>query len=196
MGAKKKTTKRPPSQKKQAAAQRPMTTGDEVELSESLPVNIDLAEGRTRQPGPPVVGIVASAGGLDAFKRFFAAMPSDSGMAIVLVPHLDPAHESLMVELLARYTTMPVVEAQNNMAVQANHVYVIPPNKYMTIHGGVLRLTGPVERRTSQTSIDLFLRSLADDQLERSICIILSGTGSHGTLGLKAIKAAGGLTMV
>jgi two-component system CheB/CheR fusion protein len=153
-------------------------------------------ESKPARSGQPVAGIGASAGGLDAFKKFFAAMPPDSGIAFVLVPHLDPAHESLMVELLARHTTMPVVEAENDMPVEANHVYIIPPNKYMTIRGGVLRLTGPVERRTSQTSIDLFLRSLADDQQERSICIILSGTGSHGALGLKAVKAAGGMAMV
>jgi two-component system CheB/CheR fusion protein len=153
-------------------------------------------ESKPERPGPPVAGIGASAGGLDAFKKFFAAMPADSGIAFVLVPHLDPTHKSLMVELLARHTTMPVVEVENDMPVEANHVYIIPPNKYMTIHDGVLRLTGPVERRPAQTSLDLFLRSLADDQQERSICIILSGTGSHGTLGLKAIKAAGGMAMV
>ena len=101
-----------------------------------------------------------------------------------------------MVELLARHTSMPVVEAAEGMAVEANRVYIIPPNKNMTIAGGVLRLTGPVERGSWQTSIDLFLRSLADDQLEKAICIILSGTGSHGTLGLKAVKAAGGMAMV
>jgi two-component system CheB/CheR fusion protein len=138
----------------------------------------------------------ASAGGLDAFKRFFAAMPADSGVAFVLVPHLDPAHESLMVELLARHTAVPVLEAKNDMPVEANRVYIVPPNKYITIHAGVLRLTGPVERRTSQTTIDRFLRTLADDQQERAICIILSGTGAHGTLGLKDVKAAGGMAMV
>jgi two-component system CheB/CheR fusion protein len=143
-----------------------------------------------------VVGIGASAGGLDAFKKFFGAMPPDSGIAFVLVPHLDPDHKSLMVDLLVRHTTMPVVEAENDMRVEANRVYIIPPNKYMTIHGGVLRLTGPVQRYSAQTSIDLFLRSLADDQQKQSICIILSGTGSHGTLGMKAVKAAGGLAMV
>jgi two-component system CheB/CheR fusion protein len=153
-------------------------------------------ESKPERPGPPVAGIGASAGGLDAFKKFFAAMPPDSGIAFVLVPHLDPAHKSLMVELLARHTTMPVVEAENDLPVEANHVYIIPPNKYMIIHGGALRLSGPVERRASQTSIDLFLRSLAEDQQERSICIILSGTGSHGALGLKAVKAAGGMAMV
>ena len=144
----------------------------------------------------PVAGVVASAGGLDAFKRFFAVMPADSGIAFVLVPHLDPTHASLMVELLARHTSMPVVEAGEGMAVEANRVYIIPPNKNMTIAAGVLRLTGPVERGSWQTSIDHFLRSLADDQLEKAICIILSGTGAHGALGLKAVKAAGGLALV
>jgi two-component system CheB/CheR fusion protein len=146
--------------------------------------------------GPPIVGMGASAGGLDAFKRFFSAMPADSGIAFVLVPHLDPTHKSLMVELLARHTRMPVVEAEHHLAVQANHVYIIPPDKYMTIHGGVLSLTGPIEPRTAQTTIDHFLRSLADDRQERAIGIILSGTGSHGSLGLKAVKAAGGMAMV
>ncbi len=143
-----------------------------------------------------MVGICASAGGLDAFKKFFAAMPRESGIAFVLVPHLDPNHQSLMPELIARQTTMAVVEASDGMPVEANHVYIIPPNKYMTIADGALRLTGPVERRGAQTSIDPFLRSLADDQQENAICIILSGTGSHGTLGLKAVKANGGMAMV
>lgn len=146
--------------------------------------------------GLPVVGMGASAGGLDAFKKFFSAMPPDSGVAFVLIPHLDPTHESMMAELLARQTTMPVMEAKEGMRVEANRVYIIPPNKYMTISDGVLRLTGPVERRGFQTPIDLFLRSLADDQQERAICIILSGTGAHGALGLKAVKAAGGMAMV
>jgi two-component system CheB/CheR fusion protein len=143
-----------------------------------------------------VAGIGASAGGLDAFKKFFTAMPADSGIAFVLIPHLDPKHESLMVELIARHTSMPVVEAADGMAVEANRVYIIPPNKYMTISDRVLRLSGPVERAGPQTSIDLFLRSLAEAKQEKAICIILSGTGSHGTLGLKAIKAAGGLGIV
>jgi two-component system CheB/CheR fusion protein len=121
-------------------------------------------------------------------------MPADSGIAFVLLPHLDPTHESLMVDLLARQTTMPVVEAAEGMPVEANHVYVIPPDRYMTIRGGVLPLTGPVARR--ETSFDVFLRSLAEDKQERAICIILSATGSHGALGLKAVKAGGGMAMV
>ena len=143
-----------------------------------------------------MAGLVASAGGLDAFKKFFTAMPVDSGIAFVLIPHLDPTHGSLMVELLARHTSMPVVEAAEGTAVEANRLYIIPPNKNMTISGGVLRLSGPVERGSWQTSIDVFLRSLADDQAEKAICIVLSGTGTHGTLGLTAVKAAGGMAMV
>jgi len=143
-----------------------------------------------------VAGLVASAGGLDAFKKFFSAMPADTGIAFVLIPHLDPQHESLMVDLLSRHTTMPVVEAAEGMTALANRLHIIPPNKNMTISGGVLHLDGPVQRGSWQTSIDIFLRSLADDQQEQAICIILSGTGSHGTLGLEAVKAAGGMAMV
>jgi len=144
----------------------------------------------------PVVGMVASAGGLDAFNRFFQAMPADSGMAFLLVPHLDPRHESLMVGLLGKYTSMPVVEAAEGVSVEANRVYIIPPNRYLGVSNGRLRLTGPVERGAQQTAIDFFLRSLAEDQQENAICIILSGTGSHGSLGLKAIKANGGMAIV
>ena len=150
--------------------------------------------GRTA-PTFPIVGVGSSAGGLEAFKKHFPGMPCDSGAAFVLVPHLDPNHESLLVELLTRYTKMPVLEANEGMVVEANHVYILPPNKYMTIADGVLRLTGPVLRGGLQTSIDLFLRALAEDQQDRAIGIILSGTGSHGTLGLVAIKAKGGMAM-
>jgi two-component system CheB/CheR fusion protein len=196
MAAKKKSTSRARARKEPQSPQQPPAAGAPPEEVLAPPAAAAPVPGQSQPRGPAVVGMGASAGGLDAFKRFFTAMPPDSGIAFVLVPHLDPAHESLMVELLARHTTMPVVEAANDMPVKPNHVYIIPPNKYMTIHAGVLGLTGPVERHESQTSIDLFLRSLAADQQERSICIILSGTGSHGALGLKAVKAAGGMAMV
>jgi two-component system CheB/CheR fusion protein len=143
-----------------------------------------------------VVGIGASAGGLDAFKRFLSAMPPRSGMAFVLVPHLDPDHKSMMPELLARMTPMPVAEAQNGKAIEANRVYIIPPNRYLAIRDGRIRLTPPEEPRALRTAIDSFLRSLAENQKERAIGIILSGTGSHGVLGLSAIKLAGGMVMV
>jgi two-component system, chemotaxis family, CheB/CheR fusion protein len=145
--------------------------------------------------GFPIVGIVASAGGLDAFKKFFTAMPADSGMAFVLIPHLDPTHDSLMVELLSKLTSMLIVEAQHDLPVRANCVYIIPPRKFLGISKGLLQLSEPPKSRGWQTSIDFFLRSLAQDQGERAIGIVLSGTGSHGALGVREIKLAGGMVM-
>jgi two-component system CheB/CheR fusion protein len=142
----------------------------------------------------PVVGICASAGGLAAFKTFFAAMPADSGMAFVLIPHLDPTHASLMVELVSRQTAMKVSEVEEGTAVEPNRVYVIPPNAYLSIAAGRLHLSKPTEQQRHQTAIDPFFHSLAEDQREKAIGIVLSGTGSHGTPGLKEIKLAGGLT--
>ncbi len=132
------------------------------------------------RPGFPVVGIGASAGGLDAFIKFFKAMPADSGIAFILIPHLDPNHESLMVELLSRQTQMPVSEASEGQLVQVNHIYVIPPNKFLAIHDGRLLLTAIPEPRGRQMSLDFFFRSLAEDEGDRAIGIVLSGTGNHG----------------
>ncbi len=142
-----------------------------------------------------VVGLGASAGGLDAFRKFFSAMPDDCNMAFVLVQHLDPTHESLMVELLSRVTPLKVVQIADGMDVEANHVYMIPPNRTLMIRHGKLHLIEPIERRGMRMPIDIFFRSLAEDQQERAIGIILSGTGTEGTLGLKAIKASCGLTI-
>jgi len=143
-----------------------------------------------------VVGIGASAGGLEAFKHFFAAMPPDSGMAFVLIQHLDPTHQSLTAELLGKHTAMPVVEVEDEMRVEQNRVYVIPPNAYLTISGETLHLSEPAERRGLRVPVDFFFRSLADDQQERAIGIILSGSGTDGSLGVREIKAAGGMVMV
>jgi two-component system CheB/CheR fusion protein len=143
----------------------------------------------------PIVGIVASAGGLNAFKKFFTTMSADSGMAFVLVPHLDPSHESLMVDLLSKLTSMPVVEAKQGMKVQVNSVYVIPPKNFLAIANGLLQTSEPSTHPGWRTSIDFFLRSLAQDQGERAIGIVLSGTGSHGALGVREIKLAGGMVM-
>ena len=148
------------------------------------------------KPGFCVVGIGASAGGLDAFERFFRICPVDLGMALVLLQHLDPVHESLLTEILQRSTKMPVVEAIDQVRVEPNHVYVIPPNRDMEIRGGVLCLSVPDRPRGQRMPIDSFLRSLAHDQAERSIGVILSGTGTDGTLGLRAIDEAGGLCLV
>ncbi|MGH8576583.1 MAG: chemotaxis protein CheB [Gammaproteobacteria bacterium] len=143
-----------------------------------------------------VVGIGASAGGLEAFKHFFAAMPPDSGMAFVLIQHLDPTHQSLTAEPLGKHTAMPVVEVVDEMRVDRNRVYVIPPNAYLTISGETLHLSEPAERRGLRVPVDFFFRSLADDQQERAIGIILSGSGTDGSLGVREIKAAGGMVMV
>ena len=144
----------------------------------------------------PIVGIGASAGGLDAFKKFFSALPADSGMAFVLIQHLDPTRESLTAELVGTYTRMRVVQVEDGMRVEANRVYVIPPNTYLSIHDRTLRLSAPTAPRSLRMAVDFFLRSLAEDQHENAIGIILSGTGTDGTLGLKEIKAGGGMTMV
>ncbi|MDO8605653.1 MAG: CheR family methyltransferase [Phaeospirillum sp.] len=147
-------------------------------------------------PRSHIVGIGASAGGLEAFEQFFHACPTDSGMAFVLVPHLDPGHESLLTEILQRSTAMPVVQAEDQMAVAPDRVYIIPPNREMAILGGVLQLSMPEMVRGQRMPIDAFLRSLAEDQAENAIGIILSGTATDGTLGLRAILGAGGICMV
>ncbi|CAN0387289.1 unnamed protein product, partial [Scytosiphon promiscuus] len=143
-----------------------------------------------------IVGMGASAGGLEAFKEFFEAMPSTSGMAFVLVQHLDPTHKSLMVQLLKNHTKMEVTQVRDNTRVLPNHVYIIPPNTDMAIFQGILHLMEPMAPRGFRKPIAFFLRSLAEDQTDRAIGIILSGTGREGTLSLKDIKGKGGLSIV
>src|SRR5213083_375526 len=141
-----------------------------------------------------VVGVGASAGGLEAFEQLLRALPDDTGLAFVLVQHLAPKHESMLSELLAKATRMPVVEVTQGMRVQGNHVYVIPPNADMSISDGMLHLSPLSPDRGLRMPIDFFLRSLADTYQSRSIGVILSGTASDGTLGMQAIKAMGGVT--
>lgn len=143
-----------------------------------------------------IVGMGASAGGLEAFKEFFSAAPKNMGMAFVIVQHLDPTHKSLMVELLKKHTDMQVKEVKDKTKVLPNNVYVIPPNKDMAIFNGVLHLMEPSAARGFRKPIDFFFRSLAVDQQEKAIGIVLSGTGTEGTLGLKDIKGQGGLSIV
>jgi two-component system CheB/CheR fusion protein len=148
--------------------------------------------------GFPIVGIGASAGGLAAFEAFFSAMPADTdpGMAFVLVQHLAPDHKSILTELVRRYTRMQVYEVENGMAVRPNCTYIIPPNRDMAFLNGALQLFEQTAPRGMRLPIDFFFRSLAQDQRERAICIVLSGTGSDGTLGVRAIKGEGGMVMV
>ena len=144
----------------------------------------------------PVVGMGASAGGLDAIEKFFSNMPSDSGMAFVIIMHFDPSSKSVMVEILKRYTKMEVHQAEDRMKIEPDSVYIIPPNKDMAILHGTLQLLEPMVSRGIRHPIDFFFRSLSEDYKEKAICIILSGTGTEGTLGLKAIKGEGGMVMV
>src|SRR5579872_2467072 len=140
-----------------------------------------------------IVGFGASAGGLEAFGDVLASMAPNPGSALVFVQHLDPKHSSILTELLARYTSMNVVEVRDGIRVRPNHVYVIPPNANMTVDRGHLRLI-PRSPGAYQMPIDLFFRSLAEQEGSKAIGVILSGTASDGTLGLKAIKAEGGIT--
>ncbi len=140
-----------------------------------------------------IVGIGASAGGLEALEEFFRSIPDDSQLAFVVIQHLSPDYKSLMVELLSKYTSMEVKRAEDGMEVGVNNVYLIPPRKNLKIYHGKLYLSEQDHSHGLNLPIDIFLRSLADDQKELSIGIILSGTGSDGTLGIRAVKGAGGL---
>jgi two-component system, chemotaxis family, CheB/CheR fusion protein len=143
-----------------------------------------------------IVGMGASAGGLEAFEQFFTHVPLNIGMAFILAPHLDPGHASMMTELLRRVTKLEVNEAQDGVKVKPNQVYVIPPNKEMTIYHGTINLEARAKTQGLRMPIDSFFRSLAEDQAEKAIAIILSGTGTDGTLGIRAIHGAGGMVMV
>ena len=178
-------TTSPKSKKKTTVATQNAKTAETREVAE------------TPHVGFPVVGIGASAGGLAAFGAFFSGMPADTdpGMAFVLVQHLDPDHKSILTELIRRYTRMKVFEVEDGVKVQPNCTYIIPPNRDMAFLNGTLHLLEPSSPRGQRMPIDYFFRSLAQDQHERAICIVLSGTGSDGTLGMRAIKGEGGMVM-
>ncbi|HEX2994789.1 MAG TPA: chemotaxis protein CheB [Anaerolineales bacterium] len=169
-----------------------MTTDDKDTFH---PENEKASEAIGATSGIPVIGIGGSAGALESFKNFLTAVPVDSGAAVVIIQHLAPAHPSMLMEILAQHTRMEVREIREGMPVEPNCVYVIPPNKYVGIRDGILYLSEPVTEHGIRMPIDFFLRSLAEDRQERAICILLSGAGSDGTLGLRAIRGAGGLTI-
>lgn len=141
-----------------------------------------------------IVGVGASAGGLEAFTQLLKHLPLDTGMGFVLVQHLDPEHESALAQILSRATSLPVNDVTDNEPVQANHVYVIPRDTNLSIDQGVLKLTPRQRTRAPHRPIDSFFESLAQDLRDRAIGVVLSGTASDGTLGLEAIKAEGGIT--
>ena len=158
---------------------------------------MDSAQPNNDHFGPPrkahVVGLGASAGGLEPLEQFLAHVPP-SGLAYIVVQHLDPTHKAMLTELLQRATSMPVREVTASLRVEPDAVYVIPPNTELTVNGGLLRLAEPSEPRGLRLPIDVLFCSLAGDQGARAIGVILSGMGSDGTLGLQAIKTQGGLT--
>jgi two-component system CheB/CheR fusion protein len=183
--------------KKQPPPKRAKATKKEISPQPRAESDTNAIRAEDRQAGNRsfvVVGVGASAGGLEALKRLLARLPADTGMAFVLVTHLDPSHESILPELLARSTQLPVSEVEDGTPVAPDHVYVMPRNTSMSIEGGALRLRPRKEGREQRRPIDSFLQSLAEDQNTRAIGVILSGTATDGTLGLEAIKAEGGIT--
>lgn len=155
----------------------------------------------TEQPGTgsskssqfPIIGVGASAGGLEAFTQLFKNLPADPGMAFVLIQHLAPTHESMLTELLSKATSMPVREVKDGMSVTSDNVYIIPPDKEMIIFQGVLHLVPRDEVKGQYMPVDSFLRSLAQDRRHNAIAVILSGTGSDGSMGVRAVKGEGGI---
>ncbi|MEO7132956.1 MAG: chemotaxis protein CheB, partial [Vicinamibacterales bacterium] len=171
------------------APQRPGSIppqGDEADTVHKLS---DLPEGMV------VVGVGASAGGLEAFTEMLEASPVNAGLTFVFIQHLSPHHSSELPGLLSSHTTMPVVQATDGVAIEPNHVYVIPPNVEMAMSGQTLQLTPRVNDRTAPTPIDGFFLSMAEVACERGIGVVLSGTGSDGAVGIRELKACGGITI-
>jgi two-component system CheB/CheR fusion protein len=143
-----------------------------------------------------IVAIGASAGGLEACRKLLDCLPAPNGMAFILVQHLDPTHESLIVELLASHTALQVCQAAEGMPIEADRLYVIPPGAYLSVRAGALHLSPPQARHGARMPFDFLLRSMAESCGPRAVCVVLSGTGADGALGLVAIKQHGGLVIV
>src|ERR1700691_4353223 len=154
------------------------------------------ARGTSRAPTEfPVVGIGASAGGLDGCRKLVSALPATTGMAFILVQHLDPTHESMMVDLLASHTAMTVLQATDGLPIEREHLYIIPPGTYLSVVDGALHLSQPEARHGPRLPFDFLLRSMATASGTRAICVILSGTGADGSLGLGSVKEKAGLVI-
>lgn len=181
------------ARKKKAADQLPIP--ERAGYGDDAPTATETS-GSSAPTAFPVVGIGASAGGIEALIRLFEAMPSDSGMAFLVVMHLDPTRESGLTHVLGQHSAMTVAEAADGMAIEPDHVYVIAPNSSLTVGDGRLRMTEPTERRGIRYPVDRLFESLAKHRREKAICIVLSGSGSDGTEGLKEVKAQGGCILV
>jgi two-component system CheB/CheR fusion protein len=179
-----------------AASRRERVDGKTLDLIPDSHLLKEEDQTEKTAPGKPfpIVGLGASAGGFEAFSEFLKILPTDTGMAFVLVQHLDPNHKSQLTELLGRSANLPVVEAKDGIEVSPNHVYVIPANAGITITHGRLRLSPRKQNESPPMPVDAFFRSLANEQQDRAIGIVLSGTGTDGTLGIEAIKGEGGIT--
>ena len=189
------TDKNASESKFEKPGRRPRSSRGHEALTEKSEMDQGLVSsaGETKSPNHfPIVGIGASAGGLEAFTELLKHLPLDTGMGFVLVQHLDPVHPSSLTELLAKTTKLPVREVMHNFRVQSNHVYVIPPNTSLSIADGVLKLEP--RQKGAQRVIDFFFEALAHDQKDCAIGVILSGTATDGTMGLEAIKGEGGIT--
>ena len=176
-----------------------MATGKKTAISDKkLPAktNKKRAAESPKDPGFYMVGIGASAGGLEAFEKFFKNMPNNPGMAFILVPHLDRTHVSLMPELIQKCSKMKVLQVTDGIEVKPNAVYIVPPNNDLAIINATLQLLDPARGRGPRMPIDYFLRSLAQDQGDKAVGVILSGMGTDGTFGLRAIKEELGMAIV
>lgn len=184
------STRFPPDSERRFVAQ-------DSEEANSQELSVDVAQPETKRAASfYIVGMGGSAGGLEAFQQFFSRLPQNSGLAFVVVSHLEPSHKGMMPQLLARHTRMKVVEAQDGMQAEPNCVYVIPSNADLSIFKGAFQILDPVAPRGLRLPIDFFFRNMASDFKEKAIGIVFSGMGSDGTQGLRAIKANLGMTMV
>jgi two-component system, chemotaxis family, CheB/CheR fusion protein len=190
-------TKKPPTPTVAKATPKVETIEDHEVVEKAVEVQETVNSTSANFPNFPIVGIGASAGGLAAFEAFFSGMPADvdPGMAFVLVQHLAPDHKSILTDLIRRYTRMQVFEVEDGMTVLPNCTYIIPPGRDMAFLNGALQLLEPISPRGHRLPIDFFFRSLAQDLCGRAIGVVLSGTGSDGTLGVRAIKGEGGMVM-
>src|SRR5215216_2110877 len=158
-------------------------------MKETLP-----KENNTANKNFSVVAVGASAGGIEAITELLQNLPENTGMSYIYIQHLDPDHESRLTEILGRITRMPVEEARDKVRIQPDHLYVIPPNRSLTLNDGTLTLSTRPIKPYKHLPINLFFTSIADNYKEKAIGVLLSGNGTDGTLGLKAIKAAGGIS--
>ena len=165
-------------------------------MTDGIPSSDESGQGHSRDPGFLVVGIGASAGGITALRQFFSRVSADSGMAFVVIQHLSPQHESNLAAVLQTQTKVPVTQVNETLKLEPNHIYVVPPNKYLVIKDGDIKLTEPERLRGAPTSIDLFFRTLAEAYGRDAVGIVLSGTGADGTLGLGRVRECGGLAII